>query len=201
MLEKIIPLSPLLNAALIVQVHVIVVLIALILGPCAMLRRSRDIWHRWLGYAWLTAITLAALSSFAIHEARQVGPFSNIPLLSIFTLWQLWRGVGQARAGRIAAHRQTMLGLYVYTIGVAGLFTFLPGRRMNNCSLRMCLGWGLPGSQPCLRPDVSGCAPACGRPRGNEPFPSWHRQKGSLYGDCSTVGSRADVAELVDAQR
>ena len=124
-------LLPLLTAPLIVQAHVGAALAALILGPCAMARRSRDVWHRRLGYLWVSAMGLTALSSFAIREARQIGPFSVIHLLSAFTLWHLWRGVSHARAGRIAAHRGTMLGLYVYGIGVAGLFTLLPERRMS----------------------------------------------------------------------
>jgi len=124
-------LLPLLNAPLIVQLHVAAALAALVLGPMAILRRSRDIWHRRLGRIWVAAMATTALSSLAIHEARQIGPFSVIHLLSVFTLWQLWQAVRHARAGRIAAHRGAMLGLYVYAIGVAGLFTLLPGRRMS----------------------------------------------------------------------
>jgi uncharacterized membrane protein len=124
-------LTPLLTASPFIQLHVICALLAVALGPMALLRRSRDIWHRRLGRAWVAAMVGTALSSFLIKEGQLIGPFSLIHLLSILTLWGLWDGVLHARAGRIAEHRTAMLSLYIYAIGIAGLFTLLPGRRMS----------------------------------------------------------------------
>lgn len=124
-------LSPLLSAPPVIQVHVICAILAVILGPLALLRRSRDRWHRWLGRAWVGAMAGTALSSFLINEGRMVGPFSPIHLLSVVTLVGLWQGVVAARAGRIADHRAAMLRLYSLAILVAGAFTLLPGRRMS----------------------------------------------------------------------
>lgn len=125
-------LSPLLNAPPIIQLHVVAVCLAVILGPLAMLRRSRDIWHKVLGRAWVLAMGLTALSSFFIAEARTLGPFSPIHILSVLTLVGLWQAVALARAGRIAEHRKAMLSLFTNAIGIAGLFTLLPGRRISD---------------------------------------------------------------------
>jgi uncharacterized membrane protein len=123
--------DPILSAPPVIQAHVALALAALVLGPPAIFRRSRDIWHRRLGQAWVAAMAGAALTSFFITEARSFGPFSLIHLLSVLTLWGLWEGVSHARAGRIALHRRVMLQVYAYGIGVAGVFTLLPGRRMS----------------------------------------------------------------------
>ena len=72
-----------------------------------------------------------ALSSFGISEAPVLGPLSPIHALSFFTLWSLWYGINAARQGRIAAHQKEMRSIYFWALGIAGIFTFLPGRRMN----------------------------------------------------------------------
>lgn len=123
--------DPLIAAPLIVQLHVAAAVAAIVLGPLSWARRSRDWWHRLFGRMWVGAMAVVAVSSFGIHEAWIFGPFSPIHLLSLLVLWSLWHGVAHARAGRRAAHAQTMRALFVWGIGLPGLFTLLPGRLMN----------------------------------------------------------------------
>jgi len=124
-------LTPLLSASPVIQAHVICAILAIVLGPVALLRRSRDRWHRRLGQAWVAAMAGTALTSFFINEIRTIGPFSAIHILSVITLVSLWEGVAAARAGRIAEHRVAMLRLYTIAIAIAGVFTLMPGRRMS----------------------------------------------------------------------
>jgi uncharacterized membrane protein len=124
-------LDPILNASLVIQLHVIAALCAVIVGPLVLFRRSRDAWHKRLGYVWVIAMAGTALSSFGISEAPVLGPLSPIHALSFFTLWSLWYGIKAARQGRIAAHQKEMRSIYFWALGIAGIFTFLPGRRMN----------------------------------------------------------------------
>lgn len=72
-----------------------------------------------------------ALSSFGMVSEIGPGPVSPIHALSVFALWGLWRGISAARQGRIGAHQKEMRSLYFWAIGIAGLFTFLPERRLN----------------------------------------------------------------------
>ena len=106
-------------------------MLAIVTGPIPMYRRERDIWHKTLGYIWVIAMVVVALSSFFIHSFAVIGPFSPLHVLAVFTLWSLWRGIASARAGRIAAHRATFRGLYWYGLLIAGLANFLPDRRIN----------------------------------------------------------------------
>ena len=124
-------LAPFLDASFAIQLHICAALLAVILGPLALWRRSRDRWHKRLGYAWVVAMLVTALSSFGISEAAMIGPFSPIHALSFLTLWGLWYGVNAARQRRVVDHQKGMRSLYFWALGVAGLFTFLPGRRMN----------------------------------------------------------------------
>ncbi|MGL4238233.1 DUF2306 domain-containing protein [Tabrizicola sp.] len=124
-------LTPLLDAPPIIQLHVAAALLAVLLGPIVLLRRSRDVWHRVLGRVWVLAMALTAVSSFWINETRTIGPFSVIHVLSVLTLLGLWDGVRHARAGRTAAHSSMMRTLYVFGIIVPGLFTLAPDRRMG----------------------------------------------------------------------
>ena len=114
-----------------IQLHVAAALAALLLGPVVLLRRRRDALHRALGYTWVSAMALTALSSFAIHGLALVGPFGPIHILSVVVLVGLWRAIGHARRGEIAAHRRTMESLYSGAVIGAGLFTLVPGRRMS----------------------------------------------------------------------
>lgn len=125
-------LAPLLDASAVTQVHVAAAILALLSGPVAFLRRSRDRWHRGAGRVWVGAMAVAALSSFLIHEGRMLGPFSPIHLLSVITLVGLWQGVAHARAGRRADHARQMRLLLVLALILPGLFTLLPGRRMSD---------------------------------------------------------------------
>lgn len=124
-------LTPFFETSLVVQLHILAALAALVLGPVALMRRRRDRLHRTLGYIWVTMMAATALSSFFIYTIRLIGPFSPIHALSVSTLVLLWVGIGHIRAGRITDHRRTMLSLYVFGMGIPGLFTLLPGRIMN----------------------------------------------------------------------
>ena len=114
-----------------IQLHVAAAVLAIVLGPIALARRSRDRWHKRAGYAWVLCMTALAASGLFIHSIRMVGPFSPIHLLSLLTLWQLWLGVREARDGKIAAHRYRMQAMYVLALMLTGAFTLSPGRLMS----------------------------------------------------------------------
>lgn len=87
--------------------------------------------HRIIGYIWVALLGLVALSSFWIHDIRQVGPFSFIHVLSVVVLINLYSGIRAIQAGNIVAHRSTMRWMYFAALIGAGAFTLLPGRDMH----------------------------------------------------------------------
>lgn len=124
-------LAPLAAAGPLIQSHALAAVLAVGLGLAQFASSKGGRRHRWLGRAWVGLLALVALTSFGIHGIRQFGPFSWIHGLSVFTLGMLAIGVGLARAGRIAAHRWTMIGLFAGALVITGLFTLVPGRLMH----------------------------------------------------------------------
>ena len=124
-------LSPLLSASPAVQIHVASALLAMAIGPVALLRRSRDGIHRWAGKIFVLSIGLAIFSSFFIWSIRIWGPFSPIHLLSVSSGISLWLAVLRIRQRRVAEHANLMRALYWQALGIAGLLALFPGRVMH----------------------------------------------------------------------
>ena len=83
--------------------------------------------HRMLGYAWVAAMAVTAISSFFIVGLNG-NSYSLIHGLSAWTVIALPMGVAAARRRDIKAHRKAMTGMFTGGLIVAGLFSFLPGR-------------------------------------------------------------------------
>lgn len=124
-------LIPYLSAAPNTQLHIILALASIVLGPFALYRHKRDRIHKIVGYIWVICMAGVALSSFTIHSFALIGPFSPIHGLAIFTLWSLYSAMRHVIAGRVAIHPTIMRNLYWYGLMLAGLANFLPGRRTN----------------------------------------------------------------------
>lgn len=124
-------LAPLIYAPFAIQLHVVMALVAIALLPWTLFRTKKDRLHKVCGYIWVTAMASAALSSFFINEARMLGPFSAIHLISVYVLFGLWQAVRAAIRRDLVAHQAGMRGLAFGGLGIAGILTLLPGRRMG----------------------------------------------------------------------
>ncbi|MGC1496781.1 MAG: DUF2306 domain-containing protein [Sulfitobacter sp.] len=128
-------LAPLLDASLVIQLHALFAMMALgvVIAIFSIRRGSKA--HKVLGWVWVIAMTVTALSSFWINEIQLLGPFSPIHLLSVLTLYSLVMNVRAARARNIRAHQRGMKSLVFGALILAGAFTFLPGRIMHQVFL------------------------------------------------------------------
>ena len=124
-------LTPLLEAGFVIQTHAISATVAVLLGPIIFYGRKGTPLHKRLGKIWALAMAFAIASSAFIWQIRLVGPFSPIHILTVLGTWGLISGIDHARKGRIAAHEATIKSLYFWGLGVAGVFTFFPGRVMS----------------------------------------------------------------------
>lgn len=136
-------LEPVLTAPLAIQIHVFTVVPAAVLGAWVLYGRKGTPLHRLLGRVWVFLMAVTALSSFFIHTIRMIGPFSPIHLLSVLTLFSCGYIIWSARTRRLKAHRQAVLALYWGGIGLAGAFTIVPGRIMNQVVLGGANAWPL----------------------------------------------------------
>ena len=124
-------LTPLLDAAPIIQVHAFAAMAAFLFGAIQLVAPKGTIPHRTIGWIWVMLMVLIAGSSFFIHDLRVVGPFSPIHLLSIFTLIMLPLAVMHARRHRVKGHRRAMIAIFFGALVIAGLFTVMLGRIMH----------------------------------------------------------------------
>lgn len=123
--------APITGSDLVIQVHTLASLLAFAIGPVAILRRRRDWLHRQAGHLWVAAMAVSAVTAMGIFEIRLIGPLSPIHALPFLVGFMLWRAIRAILTGDMVTHGRVMTQMYVWSMGVAGLFTLLPGRRMN----------------------------------------------------------------------
>lgn len=128
-------LEPLLNASLAIQIHVLTVIPAAVLGLYMFVARKGTIRHKFAGRIWMMLMVATAISSFFIHEIRMWGDFSPIHILSVVTIAGAIGAIRAARKRNIRAHRGYVTGMYIGGIMGAGVFTLWPGRIMNKVLL------------------------------------------------------------------
>ena len=128
-------IQPYLDTSPTVQVHVAGGVIAFLLGGYMLVRRKGGRLHRLAGRVWIATMVIVSLTAIFIQELRMWGPFSPLHLFVPVTLGSCWLAVWHARNGRFVAHAQTMVGLYLGGVIVAGGVTFLPGRLMHDVFL------------------------------------------------------------------
>lgn len=122
-------LTPLLQSPLVLQAHVAGATLAFAIGCILLAGVKGRAMHRTLGYVWVVAMAVTAISSFFLQIINP-GSFSIIHALSAWTMIVLPMGLAAARRKNIAKHRKEMTGMFVGGLLVAGLFSFLPGRLM-----------------------------------------------------------------------
>ena len=115
--------------------HLGTVLPAFLIGTWLLLRRKGTPLHKVLGRVYLPLRSITA--AITLLMPAQVGPrfgghFGFIHAFSALTLYSAPAAYINARAGRIAAHRRNMIGLYVGGLLIAGSFALLPGRMLHD---------------------------------------------------------------------
>ena len=127
-------LSPLLNAAPVIQIHAFAAIAAFAVGAIQLSAPKGTIPHRLVGWLWAVLMLTVAISSLFIHEIRLWGAWSPIHLLSLLVLVTLPLAIWAARRHDVRRHRNAMAALFMGALVVAGAFTFLPGRIMHSAA-------------------------------------------------------------------
>ncbi len=128
-------LEPLLAAPLAIKIHVATVVPAFLIGTYLIfLSRKGAPFHRALGYAYLTLITVTSIAALFVHALMPNSPvfgMSPVHLLVPLTLFGVVGALRGAWTHNIAMHRRAMLGVYIGGMLIAGSLTLLPGRIMH----------------------------------------------------------------------
>lgn len=135
-------LALLLAANLAIQIHAFSAVAAFAIGAVVLWRRKGTALHRLLGRIWVLLMLVVATSALFINEIRLIGPFSPIHLFSLITYAGIGRGLWAIIIEKdIVSHRAAMQSVYINALLLAGVFTFLPGRRMNAVLFGAGAGW------------------------------------------------------------
>ena len=105
-------------------IHLVAVVPAVGIGVWQLAARKGTRPHKLLGWIWMLAMAIAAISSFWISKA---GGFSVIHLLSVFVLFNLVSSIWYIRQGNVRAHKKFMVGTLIGLAG-AGIGALMPGR-------------------------------------------------------------------------
>lgn len=124
-----IDLAPYFAEPLAVRIHVVAALSAFLIGIVLMIAPKGFRFHKTLGWSWVIAMAVTAISSFFM-TGLMGDIYSPIHAISAWALLGLPFGVAAARRKQIRKHRQQMTGMFLGAMVIAGLFTFLPGRLM-----------------------------------------------------------------------
>ena len=118
----------------VILVHLAFGLLALMVGAILMAGRKGARMHRILGWGWVLAVGIVAVTSLFIQTVNP-GRFSFIHILSGFVIIALPLAVAAARRHDVERHRRTMTGLFYGGFAVNFLFVLLPGRFVWNLFL------------------------------------------------------------------
>lgn len=119
----------------IVPVHIAFALSALLLGPFALWARKGSRPHRAAGYAWVTLMLGAAVSSLFLRDFDKpnIAGYTPIHIVTLVTFIGVGGGLWFIIARRDAAmHKRYMQGTYIGGCIVAGLFALSPKRYLGN---------------------------------------------------------------------
>lgn len=116
---------------MLVGIHLIAALWVLAAGAAQLAGAKGTPRHRALGWSWMLAMTVVALSSFGMPSFMPVlGPYGPIHLLSVWVLICVAVGVLAARQGRIGVHRAFTAGAFLGAVG-AGIGALAPDRLLH----------------------------------------------------------------------
>jgi uncharacterized membrane protein len=131
----------------VIAVHMTAALGAVATGPVALWARKgavqRPRLHRAFGYAWVTLMVLAAVSSIFIRDygLPNIAGYTPIHLLVPYTLFSITMAFVYLARRDLSGHRKTMQWLYIGSCMIAGAFTLLPNRYLGQLIWGQWLGW------------------------------------------------------------
>jgi uncharacterized membrane protein len=118
------------EAPLAVKIHLATVIPAFFIGTWLIFFSTKGArFHRALGVVYLTLMAVTAIDALFVQVINP-GHWSLIHLFVPLTLFGIASTALALRRKDIAGHKQSMIGLYVGALVIAGALTFLPGRLM-----------------------------------------------------------------------
>lgn len=120
-------LDPLINASLLMHIHIILAVTSMLVGGFQLCRKKGTKGHRIMGWLWVALMSGVAISAILL-PAREPEVIQITKLLVIWLIVGLPLSIVAIKNGKILLHRAFMIGLYIGGLVIAAAFTFTPGR-------------------------------------------------------------------------
>lgn len=123
-------LTPILTAGPAIQIHIATITVALVATVIILPMRKGTRLHRLTGWIWASSMMITSIVTFWINSFDFAWGVSPIHIFSVVVLFNVPYAILSIRRGDVVAHQRAMIGTVVGALGIAGLFTFTPGRIM-----------------------------------------------------------------------
>jgi len=120
-----------------IQFHWITVSLAFVFGLIIFSQKKGTGFHKAMGWSYVILMVATMVAAFFIRSpggytlAPGLSGFSLIHLFIPFTAFGLGGALIAIKRGRSRHHARGMISTFLGALLIAGLFTLLPGRRMN----------------------------------------------------------------------
>jgi uncharacterized membrane protein len=140
-------LEPLIEASVLVQIHVATATAAVVLGAVQFVAPKGLLPHRAIGWTWVGLMVVMVISALLNQDFPQFGPpklccgpdgpclrgyvCAGTHIWTVSCLLALPYAVQHARLHHVQHHRNAMLFLFFGMLITTGIFTFVPKRIMH----------------------------------------------------------------------
>ena len=118
----------------VIYAHIALALVAVPVGAFIFLAKKGTAQHKLVGRVWVVILLIVSLSAILIQEINPE-EYSLIHLLIpwiigslVYSIWNIKRFKKTRHIKYRQAHMDSMIGVYIGALLVAGAFTLLPGR-------------------------------------------------------------------------
>ncbi len=116
-------------------IHLSTIIPCVIIGTVLLLIKKGTPIHKKAGRVYMILMLFTAVITLFMPAkvgATFLGHFGWIHLLSFLTIWTVPTAYAAIRKGNVKSHKRKMIILYFGAIIIAGAFTLMPGRYLND---------------------------------------------------------------------
>jgi len=119
--------------------HLVTVLPAFLIGTIILFKTKGTSLHKKFGKVYLLLMLVTAFITLFMPAAvgpRFLGHFGFIHLLSLLVFYVTPKAIFAIRRGDVKTHRNSMIGMYIGALLIAGFLAFMPGRLLHTWLFR-----------------------------------------------------------------
>ncbi|GAB3488382.1 DUF2306 domain-containing protein [Marinomonas epiphytica] len=116
-----------------VLLHTLAACWVIVVGALQLLGKKGTHTHKRLGWSWLVAMLIVAISSFFMPNTMQwfLG-YGPLHILSLWIIFCVFMSAHCAKCGKIGSHKRFNIGAYFGAVGAGVAALLMPGRELHS---------------------------------------------------------------------